>query len=399
MSGSNLTITVRAMKALRSAIARLRQVNPRVWDAVFGVAFVVFGLVALASGSPKGIAGFRDTDAIAVALTVLACAPIATRRLWPLASLLVSIAAVLTLTAADYRSGTTPTTLLFLLYAAAAYATPTRSQLALGTATLALAFAAISDPPDMAGADVFVTLAFFVGSWTFGTVLRNRRETLMGRVAEAEQRAEIESERGARAVAEERLRIAQELHDVVAHSMSVIVVQAGVGAHVIDKSPDEARRALDAIAATGRTTLTEMRRLLGVLRAEDGSRGYAPAPGLDDVAALADLVRSAGLTVELRIDGDPATAPPGVSLSAYRIVQEALTNVLKHAGPATAHVSVCVETGAVAVEIVDDGRGLAAKPHDAHPAGGHGLVGTLHTGGRPGGGFVVRARIPYEVAP
>jgi signal transduction histidine kinase len=236
--------------------------------------------------------------------------------------------------------------------------------------------------------------------------LRHRRDALMEQVKEAEQRAAIETERHGRAVAEERLRIAQELHDVVAHSMSVIAVQAGVGAHVLDSDPTEARRALESIATTSRSTLNEMRRLLGVLRNEDGSKAeHAPAPRLDDLPALVARVEASGVPVDLTVDKAPCELPTGVSLSAYRIVQEALTNVLRHAGPARASVAVRYEPGTIAIEVTDDGRGLAASPA-ATNGSGHGIAGmqervavyggSLHTGPRAGGGFVVRARIPFE---
>ena len=203
-------------------------------------------------------------------------------------------------------------------------------------------------------------------------------------------------------MAEERLRLAQELHDVVAHSMSVIAVQAGMGAHIIDTKPDEARWALESIADTSRSTLQEMRRLLGVLRDEDGARAHAPAPGLADLGRLVDDVRGAGVPVSLAVEGTPDAVPHGVELSVYRVVQEGLTNVIKHAGSAHASVTVRCRPDEVEVEVVDDGRGAAVAPNGS---GGHGLVGmreraalwggTLDAGPRPGGGYRVRARLPY----
>jgi len=212
---------------------------------------------------------------------------------------------------------------------------------------------------------------------------------------------ERESEEEAkRAVADERLRIAQELHDVVAHSMGVIAVQAGVGAHVIDDDPAEAKRSLEAIATTSRGTLVEIRRLLGVLRS-DGDAAYQPAPGLADLDRLVADVGGAGLDVALCIDGERGDVPPGVDLTAYRIVQEALTNVLKHAGPAHTTVTVGYEPGALRLEIADDGRGVNGRASQ----GGHGLLGmrervgvyggSLQAGPAQGGGFRVVARLPY----
>jgi signal transduction histidine kinase len=271
---------------------------------------------------------------------------------------------------------------------------------------IGVAIAALNRPPDLRGGNIVGTAASLAAAWVFGSVLRNRRDALMEQVKVAEQRATIETERHARAVAEERLRIAQELHDVVAHSMSVIAVQAGVGAHVLDNNPTEARRALENIATTSRSTLNEMRRLLGVLRNEDGSKAeHAPAPRLDDLPALIARVEESGVAVDLTVDRPPCELPTGVSLSAYRIVQEALTNVLRHAGTAHASVAITYEPGTIGIEVSDDGRGLAAASLGTNGSG-HGIAGmhervavyggSLHTGPRPGGGFIVRARIPYE---
>ena len=165
--------------------------------------------------------------------------------------------------------------------------------------------------------------------------MRNRRLYLGELEARAAELEREHDEEAKRAVAEERLRFAQELHDVVAHSMGVIAVQAGVGAHVIDQDPAEAKRSLEAIAGTSRSTLTEIRRLLGVLR-DDGAAAYQPAPGLADLGHLVADLGDAGLPVTMRWRASSADVPPGVDLTAYRIVQEALTNVLKHAGPAHA---------------------------------------------------------------
>ena len=150
-------------------------------------------------------------------------------------------------------------------------------------------------------------------AWTVGIALRARRDSLESRVREAEERANVERQTAARALAEERLRIAQELHDVVAHSMSVIAVQAGVGAHVLDERPEQARAALEAISATSRGTLTEMRRLLGVLRDDDGERSHAPAPSLADLPQLIEDVHAAGVPVELTVTAPPTAWPPAWS--------------------------------------------------------------------------------------
>jgi signal transduction histidine kinase len=274
-----------------------------------------------------------------------------------------------------------------------------------------IATLAVGDAPTLDTVGSFGVLANFAAVWALGVAFRNRRAVSDARVREADERAEAERQRAARVLAEERLRIAQELHDVVAHSMSVIAVQAGVGEHVIDEQPEQARAALEAISATSRGTLTEMRRLLGVLRNSDGARSPAPAPGLADLPQLIDEVRAAGVPATLRVEGTADRIHAGVELSAYRVVQEALTNVIKHAGtPTRVGVTVRYLPGSLAVEVVDDGRGLAARTSDGVDGGpvdgsGHGLVGMrervelwggqLSAGPAPGGGYLIKALLPH----
>jgi signal transduction histidine kinase len=218
-----------------------------------------------------------------------------------------------------------------------------------------------------------------------------------------EARLEVEKEEAEAAIAEERARIARELHDIVAHAISVIVLQARGARRVIHAEPDEASMALDAIERTGSQALGEMRRLLGLLREGDEELAMAPQPTLGRLDELVAQVRAAGLPVELSIEGKPMELPPGVDLSAYRIVQEALTNALKHAGPATARVAVrYVDTG-LEVEISDDGAGSGNGS-----GGGHGLAGIrervtifggdVEAGAQPEGGYAVRAWLPYASA-
>jgi signal transduction histidine kinase len=212
--------------------------------------------------------------------------------------------------------------------------------------------------------------------------------------------AERERELAAReAVVEERARIARELHDVIAHNVSMMVVQAGAERRVLDGANGSTREVLQTIEQIGRSALTEMRRLVGMLRS-DGENPLAPQPGLDDVATLVGQVREAGLPVDLTVEGERRELPAGIELSAYRIVQEALTNALKHAGDAYAQVSIRYSADSLELEILDDGGGAGSL---ATP-GGHGLVGMRERvalyGGRfdasrrPGGGFAVRAKLP-----
>ncbi len=243
--------------------------------------------------------------------------------------------------------------------------------------------------------------AWFMLAAAFGIgfALRGQRiqSTLMAQRAE---RMEREREQKARlAVAEERVRIARELHDIVAHAISIVVVQAQAGQRVLEGEQASAREALGSIETTGRQALVEMRRLLGILRKEDRELALAPRPSLAHVDILAERVREAGLPVELRVEGEAKPLPPGVDVSAYRIVQEALTNALKHAGPASAQVVVRYRPEGIELEISDDGRGRADGSE-----GGHGLVGMreraalvgghVESGTNGGRGYTVRARLP-----
>ncbi|MGH9181025.1 MAG: sensor histidine kinase, partial [Acidimicrobiales bacterium] len=197
----------------------------------------------------------------------------------------------------------------------------------------------------------------------------------------------------------------QELHDVVAHSLGVIAVQAGVGTHVFDTDPAEARRALEHISRTSRSSLAEIRRLLGLVRSGEATATYEPTPGLADLPRLALEVSEAGLPVDLDVEGSAGDVPPGVELAAYRIVQEALTNSLRHARARRATVRLDTHAGRLRVVVADDGSG-----HDGgRRSGGHGLVGmrervavyggSLDVGPAPEGGFRVEATIPYDPDP
>jgi signal transduction histidine kinase len=294
---------------------------------------------------------------------------------------------------------------LIYVYTVAARCPRRRSLAGLAATEAVLVLVWLARPRSIGdGGTLLLDGLIMAAGWWLGDGTRRRQEavdTARRRAAELEQARE---ELASRAVTEERLRIARELHDVVAHSMSIIAVQSGVGVHVIDSRPDEARKALVAVEATSRQALVEMRRLLGVLRHEAEARGsLAPAPGLTQVESLAAEVASAGVRVEVRIEGTPSELPAGLDLSAYRIVQEALTNVVRHAGPATARVAVRYGPAEVAIEVTDDGKGAASGDRER---GGHGIAGmreraalyggTLEAGPLPGGGFRVAASLPLE---
>jgi signal transduction histidine kinase len=258
----------------------------------------------------------------------------------------------------------------------------------------------LNDPTHSSG-DLFFTPLLFAVGWLVGFALHERAE----QTAAAEQRAaraERERENAARvAVAEERARIARELHDVVAHAVSVMVLQVGAVRHRMSDEDAEDRAALQNVEKAGRTALAEMRRLLDAMRREEDQLDLAPQPGLDELPGLLTDVRAAGLDVRLEVQGEPVTLSPGLDLSAYRIVQEGLTNALKHA--CAEHALVRIRYGAtdLELEVHDDGRGATTSEGI-----GHGLVGIgervkifggeMNAGTPPQGGFALRARLPMD---
>ncbi len=337
------------------------------------------------------------------ALGAAATLPVAVRRQWPVPVLAVVTTAVAVLTAIGRTQLDLDLMLAMAVYTVAVTGRrPVAVAALVGTETVLLtglitAAVAIRGPVDSAHSLLTAGALWFVGD-----SVRERRRY---RAEEEALRREKEAERGRLAVREERVRIARELHDVVAHTLSVVTFQAGVGRKVGATRPAEALTALRAVEVTGRGALEELRRILGLLREDDGqSASLAPAPGVGDLAELAGTVRAAGIGVTLAVTGDVAALPPAASLTAYRIVQEALTNVVKHAPGATATARVQASRDGVLI-MVDNGAGHA-EPKAPGPGGSarHGLVGmteraaafggTLDAGPVTGGGFQVTAFLP-----
>ncbi len=339
------------------------------------------------------------------AMTAVSFMPLALRRRFPLSVLLVT-----SIAAAATQLMRLPPSLVFLAPLIALYTVGTlRERRVLVTAALVSATIALSvSLPEFGDtrfwAEFARIVAFYGVAAALGDATRNRRAY----VAEVEQRA-LEAERtrdeeARRRVDEERLRIARELHDVTAHSLSIIAVQSGAAAHVIDSNPAEARRSLEAIRRTSKEALDELRAMLGVLRAteEQPDAPLAPVPGLARLGELVVPLTDAGLTVHTDIDGDLGDVPAVVEFSAYRIVQEALTNVVRHAGVCSVWVDVLREGDVLALSVEDDG----ATPDVARHAEGHGLAGmrerttalggVFEAGPRDGGGFRVSARLPLS---
>ncbi len=336
---------------------------------------------------------------VSVLATAFIVGPVVVRRAAPARAFAVSLTAA----TAAMLSGIIPavaigapiTAVAITLYLVAAEAPWRRSATALGAGLVAtvavMLFDRLSGRLVEPWTDSMVGVAFgglvLITGWALGFAARERRR-------HAEDEAVRRTEQ---AVAAERLRIARELHDIVAHSMSLIAVKAGIGNHVAEARPAEAREALRVIEATSRSSLTEMRHLLGVLRSEVDSPALTPAPGPAGIPALVERARTAGVTVSREVDG-AEDLPEGMGLSVYRIVQEALTNVVRHAAPTRCSVAVAVTGETVRVEVTNDGPRVVQGP------GGHGLIGmrervavyggTFEAGPRPDGGWRVVAVLP-----
>ena len=353
---------------------------PLVVDSLLAIALALLSVSTIEPAQPVG-ADESEIPVALVALTLLATLPIALRRRRPLAVLVITLAAALAATYV-HDAFVFPGPLVALYTVAKYVGRPRSLYAAAGTAAvLVLHVLAIES---LGVWELLAIYALFGAAWLLGDNVRARRERAVATLK--------------RAAAEEQARIARELHDVIGHSVSVMTIQAAAAGDAFDSRPAQVREALQAIEDTGRETLTELRRLLGRVRPDEA---FAPAPGLASLDALAERVRGAGLAVELTGDR-PQALPPSIDVSAYRIVQEALTNTLKHAGATTARVHVEQRNGALVIDVVDDGRGATSVTE------GRGLVGMrertaafggdLQTGPAPGGGFKVHARIPLEHA-
>jgi len=384
---------------------RLRDLDPRIMDPAIAVAILTLALLGMSS-TKVDAAHPTSLNLLAYLLTVLGFGSLAVRTRAPLVTMAVSLAAAAAYSAIGYPENGLPIAAMIALYTVASRTPRRQSLLAAGTVAVVLVGLTVQGAQGLDAAGLVTNFAVFGIAYATGRYVQVRRaytEQLELRAAEADQQRRRDAER---AVAEERLRIARELHDVVAHAMSVVAVQSGIAAHVIDRRPDEARSMLETINTTSREALDEMRRLLGVLRAEHEAptADLAPAPSLGDLGPLVSSIESTGVTVHVSVEGERVALSSGVDLAAFRIAQEALTNVVKHAGPAHVEVRIRYGPDELDLEVVDDGRGAASGLEAI--GGGHGLVGmrervelyggSLSTGPSPGGGYRVRARIPYR---
>ncbi|MGW0824323.1 sensor histidine kinase [Streptomyces sp. NPDC002845] len=375
--------------------------------------------LSLASGTADQEDGRTDLPVAFVPVAILLCLVVALRRRMPEKMLVLAAALGVAQLVLDVERTLADFALLVIIYTVAATGARWASRFALIGGLCAGSLAQLRWSEETVGVFGNVALAVFQTvpfalAWVLGDSLRTRRAYF----AQLEERAaRLEREREAQskvAVAAERARIARELHDVVAHNVSVMVVQADGAAYVLDTAPDQAKKALETISGTGRQALAEMRRLLGVLRTGEHQEvgEYVPQPDVDQIDDLVEQCRSSGLPVDFKVEGTPRPLPSGVELTAYRIVQEALTNTRKHGGPnAGASVRLVYFDDGLGLLVEDDGKGA---PHELYEEGGadgqgHGLIGmrervgmvggTLDAGPRPGGGFRISALLPLKPAP
>ena len=343
--------------------------------------------------------------AVQVVLALAVTLPLALRARFPIAVVtVVNIASGLLLVlAAPHQPAFEPFAAIVVAFYSLGAHTTARRGVAVMAAMFAIGipFTVVAEGRGSSAGNLLSPIAFLSGAWGIGRIIQGRRRRTLE--LEALTR-ELEAQRDLQAQAAvtiERGRIARELHDVVAHNVSMMVVQAGAAERVLEGEHPTVRAALTAIANTGRETVDEMRTLLGVLRTNEDGLALSPQPGLADLEQLVSNVREAGLPVDVRLEGTPAPLPPPLDLSAFRIVQEALTNALKHAGDARAEVTIRYQGAAVELEVQDNGTGGSNGG-----GSGHGLIGMrervamfgaqLEAGYREGGGFTVRARLPLD---
>jgi signal transduction histidine kinase len=389
--------------------------HPTGVDTLWAVVLFGFSMLWVITAAPVGV----EPRTAAAVIVLLLSLVVALRRRMPERMLVLAAVLGVAQLAVDVEVNPADFAMLVIIYTVAAHdGSRWASRLALVGGLSAAPLAQVRWPMEDTGAGgkIFFTIvmsATFALAWVLGDSIRTRRAYF----AQLEERAtRLEREREAQskvAVAAERARIARELHDVVAHNVSVMVVQADGAAYVMDAAPDQAKQALETISTTGRQALAEMRRLLGVLRTGDTKESgeYVPQPDVRQIEDLVEQVRCAGLTVDFKIEGTPRPLPSGVELTAYRIVQEALTNSRKHGGPEVgASVRLVYFDDGLGLLVEDDGRGAAHEMYEDGGADGrgHGLIGmrervgmvggTLDAGPRPGGGFRISALLPLKPA-
>jgi signal transduction histidine kinase len=387
----------------------IERVPARRWvaDALLAatVGAVNLAVAVTADTAGTGRVPWRALDALGFLLLALGPLALVARRRWPFGVLMVAEAVSLAYSARTYPEGGTGLTVFVALYTVAAMERR-RLVVAATAATVALAVvtevsfyrATMFEGEPLYGAIVMLAAVFL------GEAVRNRRAYVAELRDRAERAERTREEEARRRVDEERMRIARELHDVVSHSIGVISVQAGVAAHVLERRPDKAADALATIRQASDEALDELHAMLGVLRQPDGRAPLAPAPGLAQLDALVAQAEGAGLRVEVDARGTQGL-PPAVDLAGYRIVQESLTNVVRHAAASRATVTVAADGDTLVVEVADDGTGIGSGTGNGNGTRqgivgmrerARALGGTLEAGPMPEGGFRVSARVPIS---
>ena len=399
-------------RAARDLLRRRAVSAPLVQDALIASLLTAVSLVGLLEDLELDLpadgkeARHRTVDTLGFVLALLQTVPLVWRRRAPVAVLAVCTSAMFLYFTLGYPPSFASLGVLMALFTLATYRARRISiPAALASGGAVLSLLVVSTDP-VAIDTVLAGCLVVAAVWFIGDGLRIKRGQV---VLLEDQAARLERERGEaalRAAAHERRVIARELHDVVANNVSVIVAQSAAAQRVFDVDPEEGRTALRSIEESGRDALVEMRRLLGLLRTDEDERGArAPLRGLGDIEALLSQVREAGLPVELRVEGRPRPVPSSLGLSAFRIVQEALTNVMEHAGSARTTVTILYGASTLDLSIVDDGRGLVVgDPGPIESRYGHlgmrervGLFrGQLRVGPRVGGGYEVAASLPLD---
>jgi signal transduction histidine kinase len=370
-------------------------------DVVLVMALAVTSVAQLWWSPPEGLVGGRVVHTVLAAAFTL---PLLLRRRHPVAVFAVVAAAAWLQLELGGGLGQPFFAVVIALYAVGAHA-PSPSTY-VGPALVALQ-AVLVDVPRLRAGDpwdeVIPTWFVLLGLWAFGRWMRHRALAASALVERAEATERDQARQAAHAVASERARISRELHDLVAHSMSVIVIQAQGAQRAMDSAPEQAREAMRSVETAARGGLEEMRRLLGLLTDANTTDGTSPQPSLEQLPDLIAQLGATGMPVDLRIEGSVRRLPAGLELTGYRIVQEATTNALKHAGPVPVDVRLSYRGDCLDIEVTDAGP-TPDVSRSAPPAGGHGLVGmqervalyggTVHARSRPGGGFTVQARLP-----
>jgi signal transduction histidine kinase len=384
-----------------SALAWIQRQRAPVADALLAAGVTAMVLVDLSL--PSDAVGVRRTDALAVALSLLQTVPLAFRRRAPLPIFVLILLGVCVYYALGYEV-TDGTLATFVgVYTVAAYEDRVRSLVGLGLLAFGMTwYWTVRAEPFDPTTPVWIGILGLL-SWGLGEYVKSRRTYTAEVEALAERLDRARALEARQAAWQERARLARELHDVIGHTVNVMVIQAGAGRRTLASDRGLAERAFQTIESTGREALEELDRLLGILRTEeDDEPELPPQPGLEQLRALAGRFEDAGLPVEISIEGDEVALPRSLDQSAYRIVQEALTNALRHAGGTIAHVAVRYRTDRLELEVANDSHGNRRPPD--HAGGGRGLIGIqervalfggeLEAGPRAGGGFVVRCGFP-----